>query len=154
MCPPAPATPDLPPDLGVRLTAGGAQFCVYAGHARAVEVCLFDVAADGSETERRVPLRHRAHGTWFDRSAPPAVPLGAELIAMPEGPPLAVLKNQEEHWPEDDADNLTYQFKGYRLDPEGVPAFLYHFDQFAITDRICPDTNQGLKRRLHIKKRK
>src|SRR6476661_2434257 len=66
MCPPPPATPDLPPEHGVRLTAEGAQFSVYAGHARAVEVCLFDTAADGTETERRVPLRHRAHGTWFD----------------------------------------------------------------------------------------
>ncbi|KRF48368.1 glycogen debranching protein [Terrabacter sp. Soil811] len=66
MCPPPPATPDLPPEHGVRLTAEGAQFSVYAGHARAVEVCLFDIAADGTETERRVPLRHRAHGTWFD----------------------------------------------------------------------------------------
>ncbi|GAB3080134.1 glycogen debranching protein GlgX [Intrasporangium mesophilum] len=69
MCPRPPATPDLPPDLGVRVTADGAQFCVYAGHARSVEVCLFDVAPDGSETERRVPLRHRAHGTWFDTIA-------------------------------------------------------------------------------------
>ncbi len=69
MCPRPPATPDLPPDLGVRVTAAGAQFCVYAGHASSVQVCLFDVAADGSETERRVPLRHRAHGTWFDTIA-------------------------------------------------------------------------------------
>jgi glycogen operon protein len=66
MRPPSLATPDLPPDLGVRVTPEGAQFCVYAGHARSVEVCLFDVAPDGSETERRVPLGHRAHGTWFD----------------------------------------------------------------------------------------
>ena len=66
MCPPPPATPDLPPELGVRLTAEGAQFSVYAGHARSVEVCLFDQADDGTTTERRVPLRHRAHGTWFD----------------------------------------------------------------------------------------
>src|SRR6478735_8420549 len=69
MCPPPPATPDLPPELGVRLTDEGAQFSVYAGHARSVEVCLFDESPDGSghsSTERRVPLRHRAHGTWFD----------------------------------------------------------------------------------------
>jgi glycogen operon protein len=66
MRPPSTATPDLPPELGARVTAGGAQFCVYAGHARSVEICLFDVAPDGTETERRVPLQHRAHGTWFD----------------------------------------------------------------------------------------
>ena len=66
MCPPPFTTPDLPPELGVRLTDEGAQFCVYAGHARAVDVCLFDSCPDGSTRERRVPLRHRAHGTWFD----------------------------------------------------------------------------------------
>src|SRR3954454_2977769 len=65
MCPPPPATPDLPPELGVRLTADGAQFTVYAGHARSVELCLFDVADDGTTNERRIPLRHRAHGTCF-----------------------------------------------------------------------------------------
>ncbi|NUR14957.1 MAG: glycogen debranching protein GlgX [Dermatophilaceae bacterium] len=66
MCPPPTATPDLPPELGARLTDGGAQFSVYAGHARSVEVCLFDELADGTTAERRVRLRHRAHGTWFD----------------------------------------------------------------------------------------
>ena len=48
--PPPPTSPDLPPEPGVRLIDGGAEFCVYAGHATAVEVCLFDTAADGSET--------------------------------------------------------------------------------------------------------
>jgi isoamylase len=66
MPPPPPATPDLPPELGVRLTDEGAQFSVYAGHARSVEVCLFGTGPEGVSTERRVPLRHRAHGTWFD----------------------------------------------------------------------------------------
>jgi len=66
MCPPPHALPDLPPELGVRLTPEGAQFCVYAGHARSVEVCLFDEADDGTAAERRVTLRHRAHGAWFD----------------------------------------------------------------------------------------
>jgi isoamylase len=66
MCPPPSATPDLPPELGVRLTDEGAEFSVYAGHARSVDVCLFETGPDGATTERRVPLRHRAHGTWFD----------------------------------------------------------------------------------------
>ncbi|OFE16772.1 glycogen debranching enzyme GlgX [Humibacillus sp. DSM 29435] len=58
--------PDLPPELGVRTTADGAQFCVYAGHAGSVEVCLFERLPDGTEVERRVPLTQRAHGAWFD----------------------------------------------------------------------------------------
>jgi len=66
-CPPV--MPDLPPEPGVRMTGDGAQFAVYAGHATGVEVCLFGIGADGSETERRVPLRLHAHGTWFDTVA-------------------------------------------------------------------------------------
>ncbi|HET9630781.1 MAG TPA: glycogen debranching protein GlgX [Terrabacter sp.] len=58
--------PDLPPEPGVHLTGEGAQFAVYAGHARGVEVCLFDTGPDGSVTERRLPLRHHAYGTWYD----------------------------------------------------------------------------------------
>ncbi|MDN5768645.1 MAG: glycogen debranching protein GlgX [Humibacillus sp.] len=58
--------PDLPPEFGVRVTADGAEFCVYAGHAGSVQVCLFDRGPDGTEVERRVPLTQRAHGAWFD----------------------------------------------------------------------------------------
>ena len=82
--PPPPATPDLPPELGVRLTPDGAQFCVYAGHATSVEVCLFDIGHDGVETERRIPLRHRAHGTWFD--VVPGVGLGQRYGFRADGP--------------------------------------------------------------------
>ncbi|MEO7754601.1 MAG: glycogen debranching protein GlgX [Terracoccus sp.] len=66
MCPPLPATPDLPPPPGAHVDGGGTVFSVYAAHATSVEVCLFDVDLEGHETERRVPLRHRRHGTWFD----------------------------------------------------------------------------------------
>jgi glycogen operon protein len=65
MRPNAPASPDLPPPPGARVTAEGAQFSVFAGDATAVEVCLFDRSPDGSETERRIPLTERIHGTWF-----------------------------------------------------------------------------------------
>jgi isoamylase len=61
----AAAPPDLPPPPGVHLTPDGARFCVYAGHAASVDVCLFDTDADGAEHERRVRLPHRAHGFWF-----------------------------------------------------------------------------------------
>ena len=41
------------------------MFSVYALNATAVDVCLFDRDTQGRECERRVPLQHRAHGTWF-----------------------------------------------------------------------------------------
>jgi isoamylase len=62
---PAALSRDLPPRLGMTLVEGGAEFAVYAGHADAVTVCLFDADdADGS-TELRVPLTERTHGIWF-----------------------------------------------------------------------------------------
>ena len=47
------------------LVEGGAEFAVYAGHAEAVEVCLFEPGDRTGATERRVPLTERVHGTWF-----------------------------------------------------------------------------------------
>ncbi|MGL5815990.1 MAG: glycogen debranching protein GlgX [Phycicoccus sp.] len=63
--PPRPLSRDLPPRPGVTPRPGGADVAVYAGHAEAVEVCLFDTGDDTGASERRLPLRERAHGWWF-----------------------------------------------------------------------------------------
>lgn len=63
---PLPLGRDLPPVPGVTLIDGGADVCVYAGHADAVDLCLFEAGDVSGETERRLPLRERAHGWWFD----------------------------------------------------------------------------------------
>lgn len=80
----AASTPDLPPEYGVRLTDDGAEFCVYAGHASSVELCLFDRDAEGHEVERRVPLTKRAHGAWFDTV--PGVRAGQRYGYRVDGP--------------------------------------------------------------------
>ena len=62
---PAAAT-TRPYPLGVRLRpdeGGGADVAVYAGHADAVELCLFDDDRPGSP-ERRFELPDRLHGVW------------------------------------------------------------------------------------------
>jgi isoamylase len=65
---PSPGPPDLPPPLGiVTHEDGSADVAVYAGHADGVELCLFADDDATGETERRVPLTGRAHGTWFGR---------------------------------------------------------------------------------------
>ncbi len=56
---------DLPPRPGVTVVEGGADVAVYAGHADGVEVCLFEPGDAEGTSERRVPLRERAHGWWF-----------------------------------------------------------------------------------------
>jgi len=46
--------------LGVHLTEGGANVAVYAGHATAVDLCLFD----DEDTETRIPLFGPKAGVW------------------------------------------------------------------------------------------
>lgn len=65
------SAPDLPPPPGVRLRrperpAGvwSAQFCLFAGHADRVVVCLADGSGD-EPTERRVELSNHADGYWW-----------------------------------------------------------------------------------------
>ncbi|GAA1136540.1 glycogen debranching protein GlgX [Ornithinicoccus hortensis] len=53
---------DVPPRLGVTLDVDGAWVAVFARHATAVDLCLFD--AEGRE--HRVPLTHTAYGIWWD----------------------------------------------------------------------------------------
>lgn len=87
-------SPDLPPPPGVRLTPGGASFCVYAGHADSVDLCLFDRDETGVETERRMPLRQHAHGAWFDTV--PGVGPGQRYAVRVDGawqPDRALLHN-------------------------------------------------------------
>jgi isoamylase len=63
--PPGPTTRDLAPPPGVTLRDGGADVSVYAGHADAVDLCLFEPGDTAGATERVVPLVERAHGWWF-----------------------------------------------------------------------------------------
>ncbi|MFB9732512.1 glycogen debranching protein GlgX [Ornithinimicrobium kibberense] len=70
---------DTPPPPGVTRTAAGTEVAVVAAHATAVELCLFDGAH-----ERRIPLRHRAHGTWWDEV--PELTPGTRYGFRVEGP--------------------------------------------------------------------
>ncbi|NHN55698.1 glycogen debranching protein GlgX [Calidifontibacter sp. DB0510] len=51
---------DAPPPLGATACPTGTEFGVYAAHATAVWVCLFDEHG----TEQRVPLAQHAGGVW------------------------------------------------------------------------------------------
>ncbi|WP_068397301.1 glycogen debranching protein GlgX [Kribbia dieselivorans] len=55
---------DLQPRPGVTVVDNGTFFSVYAAHAEAVYVCLFEAGDTAGVTERRVPLPHRTHGWW------------------------------------------------------------------------------------------
>jgi len=77
-------TRDLPPAFGATVTADGVDFAVYAGHADAVEICLFDAGDVTGASEHRVTLPDRAHGTWF--GSVPGLGAGARYAVRAHGP--------------------------------------------------------------------
>jgi len=60
------------------------EFSVYAGHADGVEVCLFDEGDTTGESERRIALTDRAHGTWF--GFVPGIGAGQRYAVRAHGP--------------------------------------------------------------------
>ena len=115
-------------------------------------------AFDAEQIRLAVAWRGRfldAQGTWFVRFAPPAAPLGEELIDLPPGVPFVLLKEVSG---EDaklskldfDAKKAGYRFLGYRLNKSRVPTFLYRYGRFEIEDRIKPNADRTLVRRLSI----
>lgn len=97
-----------------------------------------------------------AQGTWFVRFAPPAEPLGTELIQLPPGVPFTLrledpsVRNGVTPVPSFDSSEAEYQFMGFRLDEAGVPVFLYRFGRFDIEDRIQAQKDGSLLRRLKM----
>lgn len=91
-----------------------------------------------------------AYGTWYVRSAPPAVPLGTDVIALPAGLSFAQLPSAEAPWPTKTKEAAEYQFLGYRFDAQGIPTFRYRYRGYEIEDRIEPTPDNGLRRVLKI----
>lgn len=91
-----------------------------------------------------------AQGTWFIRFAPPADPLGSKAVLFPPGPSVANLKNNQQPWPVYSPEAHDPQFRGYRVDANGIPTFLYRCGDVDIEDRFEATDKQTLKRRLTI----
>jgi len=77
-------SPDLPPALGATLTPDGVDFAIYAGHADAVEICLFEAGDATGASERKITLADRTHGTWF--GSVPGLGAGARYGVRAHGP--------------------------------------------------------------------
>ncbi len=75
---------DLPPPSGATLTNDGVDFAIYAGHAEAVEICLFEADDATGASERRVSLLERTHGTWF--GSVPGLRAGQRYAVRAHGP--------------------------------------------------------------------
>jgi mono/diheme cytochrome c family protein len=79
-----------------------------------------------------------ARGTWFERFAPPADPLGQQVIRFPEA---GVLGGESDASP---------SFRGYRLDQAGVPTLLYQIGGVSVEDRIEAVAGGGLTRTVRL----
>lgn len=80
-----------------------------------------------------------------------AKPLGENIIKLPSEPNVASLQNKEQAWPDSMQTRDKYQFKGYKLDEQGRPAFRYKFGEVTILDKIVPvDNDQNLTRTMKI----
>ena len=93
-----------------------------------------------------------AHGTWFDRFTPPAVPLGKNQVVLPARGFVSAAQETPAALPSNGQDpkRPNVEFRGYRLDRQGVPTFLYALNGLQVEDRIAPDGKRALRRRLTI----
>ncbi len=96
-----------------------------------------------------------AQGTWFDRFAPSATPLGTSRITLPQAS-FALFDQDGKFRLVDIAsekqlkNKLQKKFLGYRVGEEGSPVFRYSIGRFLIEDRIQAHDDSGLKRHLKI----
>jgi len=113
------------------------------------------VAFDADAVRPAIAWRGRfldAYSTWFSRTQPPVEPLGDDVTPMPLGMPLARLATPNAAWPKETGADAGYRFKGYRLDQDGVPTFLYSLAGATIEDRLSPtEDGRGLRRTLVVR---
>ncbi len=84
-----------------------------------------------------------AAGTWNGRAGQFRGPLGNDLIDLPAGPSFARLKTPTAPWPSGKERNLGGKFKGYTLDDNRSPTFIYVLDGITIEEHSAPDLRPG-----------
>ncbi len=91
-----------------------------------------------------------AQGTWFDRSAPPAIPLGNQRIQLP----IEAFVEQQADGTFEPIELKRKLFRGYRLDDKGIPTFCYSAAKIDIEDRVESKQASGLLRVITIRPNK
>lgn len=91
---------------------------------------------------------------WVDRGPGFQSPLGDHVLPLPQGPPIAALTSLDESWPSENPRDLGFHFRGYKLNPAGLPAFRADWKDLQITDTLEPLPHKpdfGLKRTLEVR---
>ncbi len=93
-----------------------------------------------------------AESTWDDRFTPLTPALSDDLVALPPGPPFAILADENSPWPGAGGVPTGYRFRGFRLDESGAPVFLYEFEGLQFEDRVSPTQNgRSLRREVRLR---
>ena len=72
---------------------------------------------------------------WIGRGEGFQPPMGDNVLKLPSGASLAVLKDREELWPSAAPKASGYRFRGYRLTGDQRPTFLYSVGKIDVEDR-------------------
>lgn len=75
---------------------------------------------------------------WTGRGQGFQPPAGEDLVTVNRGPAFAVLDSQTSAWPSKPSDTMKPMFKGYRLNKQQQPSFLYQFGPIKVTDTPLP----------------
>jgi mono/diheme cytochrome c family protein len=87
-----------------------------------------------------------ARGMWEGRGGQALPPLGTDVIDLPPGPEFAVLSAPDAPWPmPKDAKerNVGGQFKGYRLDSQQRPIFMFEWEGVRVDEQPLPVLRPG-----------
>jgi len=85
-----------------------------------------------------------AESTWDDRFTPLTKPLGTDVRLFPSGPTITAALQDNKPWPKSSLD-----FRGYRLDKNGIPTMLYRHGKTDIADTLIP-IDKKLHRRIEF----
>lgn len=80
---------------------------------------------------------------WVGRGPGNQTPLGDHLVKLPTGQPFAVLESLDVSWPRGKARENGYSFRGYELNADMRPAFLYSFQGVMVADYPEPVPTEG-----------
>ncbi|MCF6312733.1 MAG: c-type cytochrome, partial [Verrucomicrobiales bacterium] len=87
-----------------------------------------NAAFDAEEVRWKIAWRGKfldALGTWDDRYCTPAVPLGEKVVKIQAGMPFTIELYKPTKERRALGSDASYEMKGFRLDKQGVPTFLY-----------------------------
>jgi hypothetical protein len=87
---------------------------------------------------------------WTDRGSGFQGPLGDKVVQFPAGPTFALLDKKDGAWPTS-GKAAGQKFKGYRLDKEDRPTFLYTIGDVQVEDFPNAGKDQSIKRTFTLK---